>query len=161
MNRFSFLILLFIITIALYSQESSNNRFNISLTLKYELNGNSIPRGVTLNYSKFVSSNITLDLSTRIMNKDYSSIWLSGSYYITNNNIFNIVYSIGSGVKIKDLELSTNNDEGLETFLHNQLGFNWIFEENWAYTLDLTYNYDLLDDNNHTFLASIGLSYNF
>jgi hypothetical protein len=160
--RKNLLLLLFLsLSFICIAQESNKNNFNISITVEPEWSNGSIPRGITLNYANYIKPYFTLGLSSRIINRDYTSLWGTTSFIINIGNSISIPLEIGAGLKVKNLELSESNDEGLGAFYHAQTGINWYFSPSWCYTLQCVYNYDIFNDKSHTIFINIGMSYLF
>lgn len=160
LKKSAFIIFIFTTSFC-FSQENINNSFNISMTLEPTLIDGSIPRGISLNYSKIFKPYFSLGISGRIINQDYTSLYLVSSYIQHLGNSFSIPLTAGAGLKIKDFELSESNNEGLRSFLYFQTGLNWYFSTNWSYTFNITYDYDIWDGNYNTFFIKLGMTYLF
>lgn len=145
----------------IFSQENINNSFNISISIKPIIDDGTLPRGISLSYSKFIKPYLSFGVLGRVMNQDYTSLCLTSSYIQHIGNNFGIPVTLGAGLQVKNIELSDSNNEGLEAFFHAQTGLEWYFTTNWSYTLNTTYNYDIFNDNSHTFFINLGMTYLF
>lgn len=154
------IILLLSAPLFCYGQENINHSLEISITIEPYLEDGSLPRGITLNYAQFLKPYFTWGLSGRIMNLDYTSIWATGTYLQQIGDFFTIPLEIGTGFKVKNLDITDVDNDGIGLFLHFKSGLNWHFSNNWSYNFHATYNYDILTDDNKTFL-NLGMSYLF
>ncbi len=156
------LFILLIFSLNCYSEDIIRNDFNILFTLKPEIENQTIYRGATLSWSRYIDSNINWGISLRILNQEYTSMWFDFGLNIETGSRFSIPLSLGTGLKIQNLEKVLNSDTGgLDGFIHGMSGLEWAIDPFWSYILHISYNYNLFTDDKHSFFTSIGLKYLF
>lgn len=161
MHKKIVLLLLILIPFVCNAQERNNHGFDISITVKPQIIDKSIPRGITINFVNYIGPSFYWNLSGRIMNKDYTSIWTSAGFNLHLGGNISLPINAGAGLKIKSFDLTENNKEGLNLFLHAKAGILWNFDINWSYSLYATYNYDLFIENEYNIFIDIGMIYLF
>lgn len=145
----------------LFSIEGIDNGLNINLVIEPIIEDSSIPRGASIRLIDYIIGDLYWGVSIRMMNKGYTSLWTLFGYDITMNRL-SIPFNIGAGLKVKSLDLTVDNTEGLSPFLHFETGIHWRFDSEWSYTLNGVYNYNFFgSETTHLIMISIGLLYLF
>ncbi len=162
MSKKIFIITFFLLHTHLFSIEGIDTAFNIELIIEPTIEDNSIPRGASVRLIDYIKDDFYWGASIRMMNKGYTSVWGLIGYDLNILNSISIPLNIGAGLKVKSLNLSDDNTEGLSPYLHGQTGIQWRFDSKWSYTLYGTYNYNFSGtENTHLIMISLGLMYLF
>lgn len=162
MFKKNIIIVFFLLPTLLFSIEGIDNAFNIDLNIEPVIEKGSVPRGASIRLIDYITNNVYWGASIRMMNKGYTSLWGLIGYDLNILSTFSLPLNIGIGLKIKNLELSDDNSEGLSPYFHCQTGIQWRFDSKWSYTLYGTYNYNFSGtEKTHLIMVSLGLMYLF
>ena len=128
MFKKNIIIVFFLLPTLLFSIEGIHNAFNIDLNIEPIFVNGSIPRGASIRWIDYMTDNVYWGASLRMMNKGYTSVWAFIGYDLNILSSISIPINWGCGLKIKSLDLSDDNVEGLSPYLHGHTGIQWRFD---------------------------------